>query len=34
MACGGDSPARAMKGTDRDNRVNIRRLVIFIDDLP
>jgi hypothetical protein len=34
MACGGASPDMAMKGTDRDNIANIKRLVIFIDDLP
>jgi hypothetical protein len=34
MACGGGSAATAMKGTDRDNMVSIKRPVIFIDDLP
>src|SRR5882757_2216362 len=34
MACGGGSPATAMIGADRDSKVNIKRPVIFMDDLP
>jgi hypothetical protein len=34
MACGGGSPAEAMKGTESENKAIIKRPEIFIDDLP